>query len=126
MLIVEKSNACLSRVYFDMLFNLGFLTYVGRYILYLNITVILYRLRPCACIYMLKGVLFIRWCSFSIVLQLSLVLFHFVSKFIYIILLVIFIPSMYISGAVVSRVFQYHLRQRSRCLYLSQTGRILE
>ena len=73
--------------------------------------------------YMLKGVLFIRWCSFSFFLELSLVLFHFVSEFMYIILLVIFIPSMHISGAVVSRVVQYHLRQRSRCLYLSQTGR---
>ena len=49
---------------------------------------------------MLKGVLFIRWCSFSIFLELSLVLFHFVSESMYIILLVIFIPSMYISGAV--------------------------
>jgi hypothetical protein len=37
LLIVEKSNACLSRVYFDMLFNLGFLTYVGRYILTMNV-----------------------------------------------------------------------------------------
>ena len=40
------------------------------------------------------------YCSFSILLELSLVLFHFDSEFMYIILLVIFIPSMHISGAV--------------------------